>query len=114
MKKGEIMSYTVGHEKLNTWVKEMADMCQPDCIHWCDGTKQEYDRLMKGMVEAGMATPLAKRPNSFLFRSHPSDVARLESRTYISTAKQEDAGPSNIWMAPDELTKSCQAFIQAL
>jgi phosphoenolpyruvate carboxykinase (GTP) len=105
MNKGEIMSYAVGHEKLNKWVKEMADMCHPDGIHWCDGTKQEYDRLMKGMVDLGMATPLKKRPNSFLFRSHPSDVARLESRTYISTVKQEDAGPSNIWMAPDELKK---------
>ena len=100
-----MMSYTVGHEKLNAWVREMAEMCRPEGIHWCDGTKQEYDRLMKGMVEAGMATPLKKRPNSFLFCSHPSDVARLESRTYISTIKQEDAGPSNIWMAPDELKK---------
>ncbi len=99
------MSYSVGHEKLNAWVKEMAEMCRPDGIHWCDGTKEEYDRLMKGMVDAGMATPLNKRPNSFLFRSHPSDVARLESRTYISTVSQEDAGPSNIWMAPDELKK---------
>ncbi|HEY9161590.1 MAG TPA: phosphoenolpyruvate carboxykinase (GTP) [Desulfomonilia bacterium] len=99
------MSYSVGHEKLNAWVKEMAEMCRPDGIHWCDGTKEEYDRLMKEMVDAGQATPLKKRPNSFLFRSHPSDVARLESRTYISTTKQEDAGPSNIWMAPDELKK---------
>lgn len=95
----------MGHEKLNAWVKEMAEMCRPDGIHWCDGTKEEYDRLMKEMVDAGQATPLKKRPNSFLFRSHPSDVARLESRTYISTTKQEDAGPSNIWMAPDELKK---------
>jgi len=99
------MSYSVGHEKLNAWVKEMAEMCRPDGIHWCDGTKEEYDRLMKEMVDAGQATPLKKRLNSFLFRSHPSDVARLESRTYISTTKQEDAGPSNIWMAPDELKK---------
>jgi phosphoenolpyruvate carboxykinase (GTP) len=99
------MSYQVSHEKLNAWVKEMAEMCKPDNIVWCDGTKEEYDRLMKGMVDAGMATPLKKRPNSFLFRSHPSDVARLESRTYISTTRQDDAGPSNIWMAPSELKK---------
>ncbi len=95
----------MSHEKLNAWVKEMAEMCRPEDIHWCDGTKEEYDRLMKGAVDNGQATPLKKRPNSFLFRSHPSDVARLESRTYISTVSQEDAGPSNIWMAPDELKK---------
>ncbi len=99
------MSYSVGHEKLNAWIKEMAEMCRPDSIHWCDGTKAEYDRLMKEALDKGQATPLKKRPNSFLFRSHPSDVARLESRTYISTVSQEDAGPSNIWMAPDELKK---------
>ncbi len=93
----------VKHAKLNAWVKEMADMCQPDSIHWCDGSQEEYDRLMKQMVAGGMAIPLAKRPNSFLFRSDPSDVARLESRTYISTARQEDAGPTNNWVEVNEL-----------
>jgi len=94
------------NEKLNAWVKEVADLCQPDSIYWCDGSKKEYDTLMQQMVDAGMGIPLKKRPNSYLFRSDPSDVARVEDRTYISTTKQEDAGPTNNWMAPDELKKT--------
>ena len=93
----------VKHNALNQWVKEITDLCQPDSICWCDGSQAEYDRLMKQMVEDGMATPLKKRPNSFLFRSEPSDVARVESRTYISTANRDDAGPTNNWVAPEEL-----------
>jgi phosphoenolpyruvate carboxykinase (GTP) len=94
---------TVQHAKLNSWVKEVAGMCRPDSVYWCDGSKEEYDRLMGQMVAGGMATPLAKRPNSFLFRSDPSDVARVEDRTYISTTRQEDAGPTNNWRDPAEL-----------
>ncbi len=94
---------TVQHAKLNGWVKEVAELCRPESVHWCDGSREEYDRLMKQMVAGGMATPLAKRPNSFLFRSQPSDVARIESRTYISTANRDDAGPTNNWIAPGEL-----------
>jgi len=94
---------TLQHAKLTDWVKEVADMCLPDAIYWCDGSREEYDRLMKRMVEGGMATRLQKRPNSFLFRSKPSDVARIESRTYISTASRDDAGPTNNWVAPEEL-----------
>ena len=97
------MSNASKNEKLNAWVQEVADMCQPDTIYWCDGTKEEYDRMMGLMLESGMAIPLKKRPNSFLFRSDPSDVARVEDRTYISTPNEEDAGPTNNWMAPDEL-----------
>jgi len=81
----------------------MARLCQPDRIHWCDGTKEEYDRLMAEMVARGSAISLKKRPNSFLFRSHPSDVARVEDRTFISTPSKDDAGPTNNWIAPDEL-----------
>jgi phosphoenolpyruvate carboxykinase (GTP) len=91
------------HAGLNAWVAEAARMCQPDAVHWCDGSRAEYDRLMAAMVAAGAATPLPSRPNSFLFRSDPSDVARVEDRTYISTPNQEDAGPTNNWIAPDEL-----------
>jgi len=94
---------TVQHAKLNGWVKEAADLCRPESVHWCDGSREEYDRLMKQMVAGGMATPLAKRPNSVLFRSQPSDVARVEARTYISTANRDDAGPTNNWIAPEEL-----------
>jgi len=93
----------VRNAKLNQWVKEVVAMCRPDAVYWCDGSRREYDRLMQQMVKAGMAVPLAKRPNSFLFRSEPSDVARVEARTYISTADQSDAGPTNNWIDPGEL-----------
>ncbi|MHB1355484.1 MAG: phosphoenolpyruvate carboxykinase (GTP) [Anaerolineae bacterium] len=97
------MSYVVTNAKLNAWVREATELMQPDAVYWCDGSKAEYDRLMAQMVASGAATPLAKRPNSFLFRSDPSDVARVENRTYISTPNKEDAGPTNNWVAPDEL-----------
>ena len=90
-------------DRLNRWVQEVAQHCQPDHIHWCDGTKEEYDRLMAEMVSRGSAIPLKKRPNSFLFRSHLSDAARVEDRTFISTPSKDDAGPTNNWVAPDEL-----------
>jgi len=103
-------SYQVKHQKLLDWVNEVATLCQPDAICWCDGSKQEYDRLMSAMVAVGAATRLEKRPNSFLFRSDPSDVARVEARTYISYPTQEDAGPTNNWVAPDELKKTMAAL----
>jgi phosphoenolpyruvate carboxykinase (GTP) len=98
-----IMSSDIKHEKLKQWVEEAAQMCQPEEVYWCDGSKAEYDRLIKLAVDTGSAIPLKKRPNSFLFRSDPSDVARVEARTYISTPKQIDAGPTNNWQSPDEL-----------
>jgi phosphoenolpyruvate carboxykinase (GTP) len=80
-------------------------MCQPDQVEWADGSQAEYDRLMELMVKSGMATKLdeGKRPNSYLFRSDPSDVARVENRTFIACRKEEDAGPTNNWIDPDEL-----------
>ena len=97
------MTYEVKHSALLQWVKETAEWCQPESVVWCDGSQEEYDRLMSEMVSIGMATPLKKRPNSFLFRSDPSDVARVEARTFISTSNKDDAGPTNNWIAPDLL-----------
>ena len=100
------MTVTCRHAGLARWVEEVAAMCRPDRISWADGSREEYDRLMAMMVESGTAIPLKKRPNSFLFRSDPSDVARIEARTYLSTPTAEEAGPSNNWIDPGELKKT--------
>jgi phosphoenolpyruvate carboxykinase (GTP) len=104
------MTYKMKNEKLNKWVQEINTLCQPDKIYWCDGTKKEYATLMAEMVAAGQATPLKKRPNSFLFRSDPSDVARVEARTYISTKTRDEAGPTNNWINIDELKPTMTAL----
>jgi phosphoenolpyruvate carboxykinase (GTP) len=104
------MAYKMKNKKLNQWVKEISALCQPDKIYWCDGSKEEYDALMAEMVAAGQATSLKKRPNSFLFRSDPSDVARVEARTYISTKTRDEAGPTNNWINIDELKPTMTAL----
>ena len=96
------------HRKLLEWVSEVEALCQPDRVEWTDGSRAEYDRLMHLMVDTGMATKLneKKRPNSFLFRSDPSDVARVEARTFIACATKEEAGPTNNWIDPAELKQT--------
>ena len=85
------------HKALLKWVKKMASMCEPRAVHWCDGSQEEADLLFAMMVEQGMCTKLneAKRPNSYLFRSNPDDVARVESKTFICSQSKDAAGPTN-------------------
>ncbi|RLE25465.1 MAG: phosphoenolpyruvate carboxykinase, partial [Actinobacteria bacterium] len=99
------MSGTTNNQRLKDWVAEWADVMQPEAIYWCDGGADEYQQLAQQLVDSGTFTKLdeAKRPNSYWAHSDPGDVARVEDRTYICAATEEEAGPNNNWREPSEM-----------
>lgn len=106
------MSSPTKNRKLVAWVNKIVKLCKPAKVHWCDGSQEEYQRLCDEMVKCGSFIALNKktRPGCYLVRSHPSDVARVEDRTYISYARKQDAGPTNNWADPVKLKKKLTGF----
>lgn len=107
-------TYAVKHTEAKEWIKQLADLCKPDQIRWCDGSKAEYDELCELLVNKGTFIRLnpEKRPNSFACFSDPSDVARVEDRTYICSRKKENAGPTNNWVDPKVMKQTLQPLLE--
>ena len=111
---GESRVATTRNEKLKAWVDEFVKLCRPERVHWCDGSPGEYEALCNLMVDAGTAIRLdpGKRPNSFLVRSDPADVARVEDRTFICSRSEIDAGPNNNWREPEAMKRELQGLFR--